>query len=192
MVNRIVSQRGSTRVVIVGILVAVLIGAGGVFLWKNTSKEPVTAQPEVVATIESDTDEHLKNTGETPQLTDSDIQSMSKAITAFRTGCTLTPTKLSDFVEADPSQEYYTEGQRSTEYQKSAKIDKNIKFANVMFGCGSQGSVAVMKKQNDSWILLAESATVWVQCDDIDGTNVPVEIMPLCWESDQMTKRAVR
>lgn len=47
MVNRIVSQRGSTRVVIVGILVAVLIGAGGVFLWWSSEDRGGTTETAV-------------------------------------------------------------------------------------------------------------------------------------------------
>ena len=50
MVNRIVSQRGSTRVVIVGILVAALIGAGGVFLWWSSEDRGGTTDDNMTST----------------------------------------------------------------------------------------------------------------------------------------------
>jgi hypothetical protein len=88
-----------------------------------------------------------------------------------------------NWVIASSEFEYYTEGQES-DYQKSNKVSGDYKFANIAYGCGSQGSKFVVKKADDTWKIIAQSATVWSDCEDLTGHDVPVEIMPQCYDTD--------
>lgn len=82
------------------------------------------------------------------------------------------------FKEVDDSTPYSYQGGVS-------KINTDLSYAFVQYGCGSQGSVALLKKIDNEWMLVSEDARVYPMCDSVRGQGFPISVIDMCYPDDR-------
>lgn len=76
------------------------------------------------------------------------------------------------------------------EYQGGvSRINSRLTHALVQYGCGSQGSVALMKKDaSNTWTLISEDARSYPMCAAVRGHEFPSGIIDKCYETDDSSE----
>lgn len=173
-------QNGSIHLVIIIILVVALLGALGVIFYQNFINKDTTTQDFMVGTqsVEDDSDSPIET-----YTFDNAVTDINK--TLLEKGCggsgMSSAIATDTFKEVDDSTQYT--------YQRGvSKINAGLSYAFVQYGCGSQGSVALLKKTNDEWILVSEDARMYPMCDSIRGQGFPSSIIDKCYIDDRATE----
>ncbi len=65
-----------------------------------------------------------------------------------------------------------------------SRINNDLSYAFVQYGCGSSGSVALLKKAGDSWKLVSEDARIYPMCAKIRNQEFPSSIIDKCYVDD--------
>jgi hypothetical protein len=182
MIHNSQKQTGSAHIVIVIILVLALLSALGFVLYQHfTNKD--SANKDSSETTQS-AEGGLDSAIEAPPYTfDDALTGINK--TLLVKGCSgsgVSEAITKDmFKEVDDSESYTYQGGLS-------KINSGLSYAFVQYGCGSQGSVALLKKTNDEWTLVSEDARVYPMCDNVKGQGFPASIIDKCYTDNLATE----
>lgn len=180
MIKNFQKQTGSIHVVVTIILVVVLLGALGLIFYQNfTNKE--SAKEDSATTTQSSVEDGSDSTIETSIYTFEDaVDGINK--TLLEKGCggsgVSSAIPQDTFKEVDDSASYVYQGGLS-------KINTGLSYAFVQYGCGPQGSVALLKKTNNEWILVSEDARIYPICDSVRGQGFPASIIDKCYIDDR-------
>ena len=63
-------------------------------------------------------------------------------------------------------------------------INKDLTYALTQYGCGTSGSVSLLKKVDDGWVLVSEDARMYPMCDAVRGQGFPKSLVDRCYEND--------
>jgi type II secretory pathway pseudopilin PulG len=182
MIKNSSKQTGSAHVVIIVILVIALLGTLGFVFWQNFINKDSATQDSTTNTQSAE--DGLDSTAKTSVYTfDNAVTGINK--TLLKKGCNgsgVSNALATDaFQEVDDSAQYTYQGGMS-------KINTGLSYAFVQYGCGSQGSVALLKKTNDEWILVSEDARIYPMCASIRGQGFTISIIDKCYIDDQATE----
>ncbi len=77
------------------------------------------------------------------------------------------------------------DGTAPFDYQGGKSIINNdLTFAFTQYGCGSQGSVGLLKKTDAGWVLVSENARIYPLCTEVRGQGFPVSVVDKCYADD--------
>jgi hypothetical protein len=94
-------------------------------------------------------------------------------------------------VSSDIAKDSFEEVEDSDQYSYQggvSRINKKLSHAYVQYGCGSQGSGALLKKTDDAWALVSEDARVYPMCASIRGQGFPTSVVDKCYVDDRATE----
>lgn len=173
-------QDGSMHVVIVVVLV-VIIGVLGFAFYQNfVNKDSANQNPTTV-------DESGENESNSPSMTP--VYTLNNAITGINK--TLAEKGCGSGVKNVISSDAFSEVEDNAQYSYQggiSKVNKGLSYAFAQYGCGSQGSTALLKKVNDEWVLVSEDARTYPMCSVIRGQGFPGSIVDKCYENDRSTE----
>jgi hypothetical protein len=181
MIHTSRKQTGSAHIVIIIILVVALLGALGFVLYQNLSNKDSANK---VSTETTQSEGGPYSAIETPAYSFNDaLTGINK--TLLEEGCNGSgvsqPIAGDMFKQVDDSAPYTYQGGQS-------KINTGLTYAFVQYGCGSQGSVALLKKTNNEWKLVSEGTREYPLCDSVKGHGFPVSIIDKCYSDDRATE----
>jgi hypothetical protein len=182
MILNFQKQTGSAHIIIVIILVVALFGALGFVLYQNFINEDL-ANKDSKETIQS-TKGSPDSAIETPTYTfDDALAGINR--TLLEKGCG--GSGVSEAIVKDTIKE--VDDFASYTYQGGlSKINTGLSYAFVQYGCGSQGSVALLKKTNNEWTLVSEEAREHPMCDNVRGQEFPASIIDKCYTDNRATE----
>ncbi len=159
---------------IVGLLVA-LSGTVGFIFWQNISHD--NASPS------NATDDVRPSESEPIMIPETTVYTVDTAVADINTLLSKVGCDGSGLMKDVPSSTF-EEVSDSTPFTYKAgqsKIDVGLSYAYVQYGCGSQGSVALFKKVDNTWNLISEDARIYPLCDSITGQDFPKAIIDKCY-----------
>lgn len=182
MIKNSQRQNGSAHIVIIIVLVVALIGALGYIFWQNFISKGSNTEHTTVTTesLEDSSDSTFKSSVYT---FDDAVAGINKVL--LEKGCS--GSGMSEAISKDT----FKEVDDSTPYSYQggvSKINTDLSYAFVQYGCGSQGSVALLKKINDEWILASEDAREYPMCESVRGQGFPASIIDKCYTDDRSTE----
>lgn len=81
-----------------------------------------------------------------------------------------------DFTVADEKETFEYEDGKS-------RIDPSLSFAYVQYGCGSQGGVALMKRNKGQWALVSSDLRMYPLCGSVRDRGFPASVIDKCYEN---------
>ena len=182
MIKNSQKQTGSVLIVIIIILVVVLVGALGFIFYQNFINKNAVTQGSKVDTQLEENDSGI--TTETSEYTiDDAVAGINK--TLLDKGCS------GAGVSSDIAKDSFEEVEDSDQYSYQggvSRINKKLSHTYVQYGCGSQGSVALLKKTDDVWTLISEDARIYPMCASVRGQGFPASIVDKCYTDDRATE----
>jgi hypothetical protein len=176
MVKNSSSQNGSAFVVIIIILVVAIVGALGFVVWQNYIK-----QDNVMQSSKTDQSKEPNSIVVKDSYTFNDAVTDINTVLSKQVCGSQGPTIVlneSDFSKVDDTQAFDYQGGKSF-------INEELNYAYVQYGCGSQGSVALLKRIDDAWKLISDDARVYPMCEVVRGEGFPISIVDKCYEDDR-------
>jgi hypothetical protein len=176
MVSNYSSQNGSTFAVILIVLVVAIAGALGFVFWQNNSNRDSVMH-------DSKTDQ----VKEPAPIVVKDSYTLNNAITDINMVLSeqvcgnhgeATDLNESDFIITADTQTFGYQAGKSF-------INEKFNYTYVQYGCGSQGSIALLKRTNDTWKLISDDARVYPMCDAVRGEGFPTSIVDKCYQDDR-------
>jgi len=181
MIKNSQKQTGSAHVVIIIILILALLGTLGFIFWQNYINKDLANQNSTTG-IQSVEDDSVSTYQAALYTLDDAVAGINK--TLLESGCSDSGVSnailKNAFKQVSDSDPYTYQGGAS-------KINTGLSYAFVQYGCGSQGSVALLKKANDTWILISEDARGYPMCEIVRGQSFPVSIVEKCYVDDRAT-----
>lgn len=182
MIKNSQKQTGSTHVVIIVLLVIALISTLGIVFYQNFINKDSSTKDSARDTQLVEDDKNVPS--ETPKYTlDSAVSGINEALA--KNGCS--GNGMSRTITKDA----FEEVEDSIPYSYKAgvsKINAGLSYAFVQYGCGSHGSVALLKKPNDEWVLVSEDARIHPMCENVRGQGFPISIIDKCYVDDHATE----
>lgn len=179
MIKNSSSQNGSAFAVIIIVLVVATVSALGFIFWQSNIKHDNVAQ-----------DSKTNQANKTAPIIEKESYVLTEAVKEINTvlstqvcGFQGSATDLneSDFIKVSDTNIFSYQGGKSF-------IDEKFKYAYVQYGCGSQGSVALLKRTDDNWKLISDDARIYPMCEAVRGEGFPVSIVDKCYEDNRATE----
>lgn len=182
MIKNSSKQTGDVHVTVIVILLIAILGALGYVFYESFIKEsPVT---EVSKTKTLSAQDSSKSDAEAPTYTlDDAVTGISKILeeAACEGSGMKTPLATDSFKEVKDSDQFHYQGGMN-------RINTSFSYAYTQYGCGSQGSVALLKKVGDTWKIVSEDARIYPMCDKVRGQGFPSSIVDKCYVDDRATE----
>jgi hypothetical protein len=180
MVKSSSSQNGSAFIVVIIILAVAIVSVLGFVFWQNFNHGSygTTNQNSTKVDEKSESDEPAQELAYTLQNAIDDIY---KVISTKGCGGNGTADAILSFEQVPDQGEFKYAGGKSF-------INKGLSHAYVQYGCGSQGVVALLMKDKDSWTLLNEDARTYPMCAVVLGKKFPSSVVDKCYENDSSTE----
>lgn len=155
-------------IVIIGVIIVAVLGF---IFWQNFVKQAPKTQ-----TTTSDN----QATSQKPTTLDGTVAGINKTLLAQ--ACS--GRGLSKAVDKSAFKQVSDSDQFSYESGTSL-INTEFTYAYVQYGCGTQGSDALLEKSGDTWKLVSEDARIYPMCDTIRGQGFPSSIVDKCYVDDK-------
>lgn len=175
-------QNGSVHILAAIILVVALLGILGFMFYQNFINKDLVKEglTEITRSVENSPD----STTQSPVYTlDDAVKGISETLLEKGCGGSGASSAIAKdmFEEVDDSAPYTYRGGLS-------KINTGLSYAFVQYGCGSQGSIALLKKIDNEWVLISDDARVYPMCERVSGQGLPTSIIDRCYIDDRATE----
>jgi hypothetical protein len=179
MVKNSSSQNGNTFAVILIILVVAIAGLLGFIFWQNSAKQDNVTQNSTTDQDKESAPSAIKD----PYTLNNAVADINTVLSRRVCGNQSEATNLeqSNFIIVADAQTFNYQGGKSF-------INEGLDYAYVQYGCGSQGSIALLKRTDDTWRLISNDARVYPMCEDVRGEGFPISIVDKCYEDDHATE----
>jgi type II secretory pathway pseudopilin PulG len=172
-------QTGSAHFIIITVIILVILGALGFIFWNNFINK------HQVATKAGSSSQDIKDSSEKARGT-SDVQPYTLSAAVEGINSTLSKNvcsgeasvKQGDFIQVKDTDPFKYQGGKSL-------IDQQFNFAYVQYGCGSQGSVALMKRIDGNWKIISDDARIYPMCETVRNEKFPTAIVDKCYETNR-------
>lgn len=166
------------------LLLVVTIGLLGVVGWMFFSKQQESKgnDNKTVDSTQQAAKEETKPTTENPPYTiDSAVADINKVLsTESCNGKGIGQVAKVDFTQVDNSAQFKYQGGKSI-------INNDLTYAFTQYGCGSQGSVGLLKRVDGGWKLISEDARIHPLCEKVRGQGFPSAIIDKCYVDNKAT-----
>jgi hypothetical protein len=176
MTKKSSKQKGSAHIIIIVILVIALLGTLGFIFWQNISSKD---EGSISTKTSSDTEVQ-----ETPKSSAYSLSDAVQGINATLKGNVCSgkaQVKEDDFVQVKDTDSFEYRGGKTI-------INDQFTYAYVQYGCGSQGSIALMKRGQVDWKIVSEDVRIYPRCETIAGENFPSAIVDKCYDTNTSTE----
>lgn len=182
MVKNSLSQNGSTFAVILIILVVAIAGTLGSIFWRNSAKQDNVIQNGKASQAKESAPSVIKN----PYTLNSAVADINTVLSEHVCGNQGEATDLEEgnFTIVVDTQTFNYQRGRSF-------INERLDYTYVQYGCGSQGSVALLKRNDGIWKLISNDARVYPMCEAVRSEGFPMSIVDKCYEDDRATEPVV-
>lgn len=164
-------------VVVVGLIVAV----GWLFFEKQ--KDASTGENAATNSQQTEKAQDAQKIEDKSQYTlDNAITDINKVLAS--SGCSGkggVQVEKADFVQVDNSAQFNYQGGKSL-------INNELTYAYTQYGCGTSGSVGLLKKADTGWTLVSEDARTYPMCATVRGQGFPTAIIDKCYPNDSSTE----
>lgn len=144
-----------------------------------------TALGVSVSSQMNDLSASIKRAKETPAYTLNNAVGGINSALAADTCDGKASVRQEDFIQVKDTDPFEYHGGKSL-------IDQHFDFAYVQYGCGSQGSVALMKRLGESWKIISSDARVYPMCAAIRNEQFPLAIVDKCYEAGSTDPTAIK
>jgi hypothetical protein len=179
MVKNSYSQNGSTFAVILIVLVVSIAGSLGFIFWQNSAKPDNVTQNNKTDQTKGSTPSAIKDS-DTLNNAVTDINTVLSGQVCGNQG-EATDLGENNFIIVADTQTFNYQGGKSF-------ISERLDYAYVQYGCGSQGSGALLKRADDAWRLISNDARAYPICEAVRGEGFPMSIVDKCYEDDRATE----
>lgn len=175
---------GVVEILMIIVIIGLMIAVGWLFFDrqgnKQTDNTTTTNQPQ--QTQEESKKDEKAQTGSVAKVLsytlDDAVNDINKTLSSesCRGGGTGQVVK-SDFKVVDDSAQFNYQGGKSI-------ISNDFTYAYTQYGCGTQGSVGILKKIGDNWRLVSEDAMIYPMCAKVRGHGFPASVIDKCFADE--------
>lgn len=171
-------QQGSAHAFIIIGLIFVIIGLLSFMFWQNFIYEETTKTSEAAPDSKVSDSQSEEKADETDYSFQDAVDDIRKIVSNEACNGSGTTDESIDLVGiADDAM-----------FTGKNVVNNGLTHSYVTYGCGSQGVVALLKKEADSWKLLNEDARVYPMCDVVRGEGFPSSVVDMCYENDSASE----
>ena len=162
--------------IVVIVMVVLLLGALGYVVLDKRINGDDAASSSGGAPAESSRAEDTKSeVVEKSPLKDA-VSEINQVLASGLCGNGLAEAKVENFVVVDSKDAFVYEGGES-------RIDKGLGYAYVQYGCGSQGGVALMKRDKEEWRVVSSDPRIYPLCGSVRERGFPLSVIDKCYEN---------
>lgn len=176
-------KSGNKQLITIIILVITVLGLLGFIFWQNFLKSDPISQSSTVDKTQKVTPSTATPSAKVKAYTiDDALTGINKllAAEACRVNVSASVMNKNSFKQVNDSDRFdYKAGE--------SLINNDFTYAFAQYGCGSSGSIGLLKRSDDSWKLVSEDARTYPMCAKVRGQGFPSSIIDKCYVDARAT-----